>query len=949
MAKTGYKITVYLDDNPLSPTYMQTYEERTLDEETCPIETDDLVLVSNECEIDLSGYTGYRLEIYYNRTTGEYTENRVEDPECIESSDEEEWVASGDPFCETTDKGVNTGYMLQLQVQMNPELANYGEKRYQRWKSPECGSNDCPIWDEVSRQCHIEVTDCVATFDGTSDIVQIDINPLSTTYNQTRTVNKEDSDCENCTQTVFSWVLVGDMCGDDSLLCNNGIQQTSTNSYTVSQKYKTIGNGTPIPMDEYQVVLKTEDDEDCGYIKPQYRWDVVPGQYLCDYETYTKYEMLVKMVSYDAGETWATKQPLETQRGDVLAYESYDCGKPLYRWTETDDFVCVDNGDDWKMKIVRSNNDDYVVPCNESATLVQSELTNLNNFTDATLIDFGDCINDINCYISYSQGEYSNRASLHFGDYIEYIGDGTHNLVGNYVAIDENTFGENVKYIRTNAFKSDSIRYADNLLHLGSSIEYIGDYAFYQCVNLNNVIIDTIIPPTIGTKIFLDDDRSHYPEKTLDSIQVPSDTVEAYKRAWTEYSQYIFSDGEENTFFRYTFPNNVKGWNVGPEGRNGILDKHITHMSYKGLLITDAIGVELGEGITSIGEDAFNANKGQLNVTGITMPSTLQSIGNYAFAYQSGITSVDMSNCTGLTSIGDYSFRAYGYGDDATGLTSVTIPNTVQTIGESAFYSQKGLVSVNIPTSLTSLGGYSFWHCSMTGDLVIPSGVTSIGMYTFGECSGLTSISIQGNVSRIGSAAFRECISVTSLTMPHTVSVDSSAFKNCSGITGSLSFGGAGAEIGEEAFLGCSGITSLELSDFSYIGRGAFSSCTSLSSVTLNCTSNAEIDQYSFTGCRGLKRIDIGSGCTRIRDGAFSGVRRKSSSGDVEVYDIVVYVYATTPPEIFTEYYQSNGPFIFYSGTKPYKWIPTIYVPSSALATYQSSLWQRVGRLEAMP
>lgn len=342
MAKTGYKITVYLDDNPLSPTYMQTYEERTLDEETCPIETDDLVLVSSECEIDLSGYTGYRLEIYYNRTTGEYTENRVEDPECIESSDEEQWVASGSPYCETTDKGVNTGYMLQLQVQMNPELANYGEKRYQRWKSPECGSNDCPIWDEVSRQCHIEVTDCVATFDGTSDIVQIDINPLSTTYNQTRTANKEDSDCENCTQTVFSWVLVGDMCGDDSLLCSNGIQQTSTNSYTVSQKYKTIGNGTPIPMDEYQVVLKTEDDVDCGYIRPQYRWDLVSGQYLCDYETYTKYEMLVKMVSYDAGETWATKHPLETQRGNVIAYDSYDCGKPLYRWINSGEFVCTD-------------------------------------------------------------------------------------------------------------------------------------------------------------------------------------------------------------------------------------------------------------------------------------------------------------------------------------------------------------------------------------------------------------------------------------------------------------------------------------------------------------------------------------------------------------------------------------------------------------------------------
>lgn len=340
--RTGYKITVFLDDNPLSPTYMETYEERTLDESTCPIPHNDLVLVSSECEIDLDGYTGYRINIYYNRTTGEYSEEKEEDPECAPSSTEEQWVASGSPYCETNEQGVNTGYMLQLQVQMNINLENYGATRTARYKSPECGSNTCAVWDNIQQQCHVAVIDCVATFDGTSDISQIDVNPLSPTYNQTRTINKEDSDCENCTETTFSWVEIGDLCGDDELLCTNGLQQVSTNSYTVSQKYKTIGNGTPIPMGEYQIVLKTEEDEDCGFIRPQYKWETVAGQYLCDYETYTKYEMLVKMVSYDAGVTWATKQPMETQRGEVLAYDSYDCGKPLYRWIENGEYVCTD-------------------------------------------------------------------------------------------------------------------------------------------------------------------------------------------------------------------------------------------------------------------------------------------------------------------------------------------------------------------------------------------------------------------------------------------------------------------------------------------------------------------------------------------------------------------------------------------------------------------------------
>jgi hypothetical protein len=343
MARTGYKITVYLDDNPLSPTYMHTYEERTLDETACPIPTDDLVLVSNECEIDLTGYTGYRLEIYYNRTTGEYTEQRVLDPECRESSTEEQWVNSGSPYCETNESGINTGYMLQLQVQMNPNLANYGETRTQRYKSPECGGNDCAIWEEVSRQCHVAVYDCVATFDGTADVVQIDISPLSPTYNQTRQINVESTaTCDNCTSTTFKWVDMGDVCGDDSLICTNGLTENikSTNKYNIKRRYKTV-SGTDIPMDEYQITLVEEDSEDCGFIRPQYRWDVVVGQYLCDYETYTKYQMLVKMVSYDGGTTWATKQPLETQRGEVLAYDSYDCGKPMYRWIETGEFVCT--------------------------------------------------------------------------------------------------------------------------------------------------------------------------------------------------------------------------------------------------------------------------------------------------------------------------------------------------------------------------------------------------------------------------------------------------------------------------------------------------------------------------------------------------------------------------------------------------------------------------------
>lgn len=950
MARTGYKIYICLDDNPNSPTYMQTYTERVEDQTDCPVEVDDLILVSNECEVTLTGRTGYRILIYYNRGTGEYTEVREEDEECIPSSTDEQWVASGNPYCETTTAGTNTGYMIQVEVQKNIELPNYGEIRYDRYKSPECGANDCAVWDEVSRSCHITIDNCATTFDGTADVVQIDVSPLSATYNQTRTVNVEDSDCDNCTESVFSWVLVGDMCGDDSLLCSNGIQQVSTNSYTVSKKYKTIGNGTPIPMDEYQIVLNTEDDEDCGYIPPQYRWDLVPGQYLCDYETYTKYEMLVKMVSYDSGVTWSQVIPTETQRGNVIAYDSYDCGKPMYRWVGTNEFVCIDNGDDWKLKIVRSGSEDVIIPCNESATLVQSEVSGLSSYTDATLIDFGDCISNVNCRLVNQVGDYGNMALVHFGDYVEIIGDGSHGVLPNYCTITDDTFNERLKRINTSAFTNCS--YSSHTLYLGSEIEYIGERAFFGSSNgaLATVVIDAIVPPQIGYFAFLDVARSSSKNyhSVVSGIKVPSGSVASYQTSWYSYSQYIFSDGEENTFFRLVFPNNVKGWNISAEGRNGVLDKYIAHMTYKGLGLRDAVDIELGEGITSIANETFrnfynSGVDGVLNISGITMPSTLQSIGTSAFTSQSGITYVDMSSCTGLTSIGNSAFK----GDES--LTSVTIPNSVQSIGEYAFGYCSGLTTVNIPTSLTSLGEWAFYDCSsLTGSVVIPTGVTSIGENTFNGCSGITSVSVLGNVSSIGVGAFRGCTSITSLTIPHTVSIGAYAFKDCTRITGDLSFGGVGAEIGQYAFNYCSGLTSLEISDFSLIDEFAFASCTRLTSATLNCSSNAAIGGFAFAASSGLTQITIGSGCTKIYDEAFRGVRRGSGDGDVPFYDIAIYVYAITPPELYNYGFPIKGPFTYQNGGV-YKWIPTVYVPSSALSAYQASQWNNICRLEAMP
>jgi len=105
-----------------------------------------------------------------------------------------------------------------------------------------------------------------------------------------------------------------------------------------------------------------------------------------------------------------------------------------------------------------------------------------------------------------------------------------------------------------------------------------------------------------------------------------------------------------------------------------------------------------------------------------------------------------------VTSIGNYAFR-YGYG-----LTSITIPNSVTSIGESAFYDCSGLTSVTIPNSVTSIGNEAFRNCSGLTSITIGNSVTSIGNYAFYNCSGLTSITIGNSVTSIGNYAFENCI-----------------------------------------------------------------------------------------------------------------------------------------------------------------------------------------------
>ena len=256
--------------------------------------------------------------------------------------------------------------------------------------------------------------------------------------------------------------------------------------------------------------------------------------------------------------------------------------------------------------------------------------------------------------------------------------------------------------------------------------------------------------------------------------------------------------------------------------------------------------------------------------------------------------------------------------------TSITIPNSVTSIGEAAFENCSGLTSVTIPNSVTSIGGSAFWCCRGLTSVTIGNSVTSIGEAAFYNCSGLTSVSIGNSVTSIGGGAFEDCSGLTSVTIPNSVtSIGVMAFYDCSGLT-TLNFNAINCQDFEAyydnngnryyPFSGTS-LTTVNIGDsVQRIPANFVRGCSGLTSVTIP-TGVTSIGEVAFYGCGGLTSVTIGIGVTSIGDMAFYGCNNLSSITSL----------AMTPPAI-----SSNFEF-------PYPNICTVTVPCGSLEAYTAS------------
>ena len=161
---------------------------------------------------------------------------------------------------------------------------------------------------------------------------------------------------------------------------------------------------------------------------------------------------------------------------------------------------------------------------------------------------------------------------------------------------------------------------------------------------------------------------------------------------------------------------------------------------------------------------------------------------HYLLGYVGSHTAEELVLPDGYNSANYKIFRCAFY--EHANLISVTVPDSVTSIGVNAFNGCTGLTSITIPDSVTSIGSSTFFGCTSLTSIIIPDSVTSIDSSTFSGCTSLTSVTIGNSVTSIGQYAFFSCTGLTSIIIPDSVtSIDYYAFLGCSGLT-SITFDG---------------------------------------------------------------------------------------------------------------------------------------------------------------
>lgn len=324
------------------------------------------------------------------------------------------------------------------------------------------------------------------------------------------------------------------------------------------------------------------------------------------------------------------------------------------------------------------------------------------------------------------------------------------------------------------------------------------------------------------------------------------------------FSSYIDKYAYPNTF---TISEDISGEGLEYPANDYCIENGRIYNKNKTELYFVPVGVEgivtIPVGVVKIMGKAFSKCD---KMTSVEMPESLQSIGEEAFSQCKALGKVNIPD--GVTTIGSGAFR------QCRALEMVSIPTSLDKISQSLFDNCESLKSVDIPESVKTIGDYAFYYCKSLSSIMIPDKVVSIGNNAFSDCSSLSSIQFPDGVA-LGSYAFSNCTSLISVRLPDNLTViNNGLFRGCTLLT-SIQIPDGVASIGDEAFSYCSSITTFRIPDgVSVISDGLFRGCTSLSSVLIP-DGISRIGSSSFYDCISLKSINIPEGVTTISGYAF--------------------------------------------------------------------------------
>ena len=344
--------------------------------------------------------------------------------------------------------------------------------------------------------------------------------------------------------------------------------------------------------------------------------------------------------------------------------------------------------------------------------------------------------------------------------------------------------------------------------------------------------------------------------------------------------------------------------------------------------------------VTEITGEAFYYCR---NLRSLTIANSVKTIGYQAFFHCDRLRKLVLPD--------DIEELPWGMCSMCHQLTEVHLPNRLRTLTAVAFSECVSLPSITLPEGLVEIGGNAFSYCNSLTSVVIPHHVSIVGDGAFAGCNNLVSVRLPDNLSRVTESCFANCPKLSDIILPNGIdAIWENAFAGCESLT-RLAIPSSVKSIGNRAFERC-GFTTFDLpSGDVQIGYGLFFGCSQLKGVA--SWPYRELYGETFKGCTAIEEFVIPEGVWRISSRAFEGctglksVSLPKSLTYIDYYVFSdctnlkdVYCYSEKLPKISPSDHVFSGSYIEYA---------TLHVPAIVIDEYKSTKpWSDFGSIVAI-